>query len=292
MAFSTNTVWNFSTTGHYTYDATITVGSGKATLNAGESSGIITSSNNITTSSWDAINSLSLTFKEGAGYSHRFVFSFDGGTTWKYFTGSWQVVPGTVNAAAIAIYGTHARGVEKIKTWPIENTFAFKCLITRDTVNYPSATGELDLITINYLGSGASIEELSVGSGEPADSGDTLESDLGYQPSYPIRREFVQEVLTQQSANNVPIRRAKGQVVRAFYPDLRWSGVTKSESTTIINFIEDHYETAFSWAAPGEIQNDSADRFYVCVGTPERKQIAYDVYEVTAAFLEVFPNGP
>lgn len=187
-------------------------------------------------------------------YYHRFLISFDGGTTYKGPGVNGRLL--TVAIGDIATDGFTAHQFNEWREWPtiVAGTTSIKIAIgivrTIPTVNEADGfLGQLDLI--HGIAGGATYDAEPDGCDDlPYGSGDEYS---GPEPDFPISFSFDQagsgREFISDSGHSHSVRQT--DFPRLVY-DLQWNGRNQNEIDDLEEFLDDHHDAVFRWLPPGE----------------------------------------
>jgi hypothetical protein len=281
MAFSSNNAIDFSSSTGYTFDAAeFVISGGVGTLDTGETGPTTCTTPSIDTSTWTFINRVEISDEVEGTYRHKYLISFDGGSTWRrYRQGLW----GEVALTSIETTGMTRWQVEAIRDWSLlDDSLSFAVSASRtDTGD----AGEVSGFTVYYL-TGSTEEQVTVPGTEPYEKPtETVEADIGIQPDLPLTLQFIwpSDIVSMTGNYQVCVRRSETYRLML---DVSWSGLTETQRDTLLAFIADHYETPFIWEQAPLHETDEL-AFLFCQ-EPSTTQMGPDVWRVSTRIIQAF----
>lgn len=283
MAFLVNTSVDFSTAVGYTFNgAEFGISGGVGTLDLGVAGPTTCVCPSINTAAWTFLNRVEITETVADSYRHRYLVSFDGGTTYyRYSQGNWIEAA----IASIATVGMLRPQVEQIRNWTLLSTgLVFAVSASRTDV---ADLGEISGFAVYYL-TGSTPEPVDVTGGEPyANPTEALEDVLlpEEEPEMPLSPQYSWPFVDAPFGGNYQMRIAHASRYRVSF-EAAMVAASETRRDAIVAFLQDHAEAPFWWLL---CPLEAAAAF--TASEPQYSQIGVDVWRVTATFTQAFVDG-
>jgi hypothetical protein len=303
MALAVDTSIDFNSDAGYTYDAgNVEFVGGIARIKAAAAAGaysIVAPGIDTQAASWSNVHRVEIDVTEtasagGALYYHRFLVSFDGGSSFNRYTpAGWERLDlAGMSLQEIADIAMPVEVIEAAREWPDPSdifTLVFGILLVKES---GASLGAIDQISIFYrdgVDPTSDFEE-TVLAGEP-DGSDPLPEPNAWpggsiEPDFVVHREVQWPSLTPRTEAGYELGIAIASTTRSAF-ELTWSTLDSADRDTLVDFLRAHYDAAFVWTPPGFA---SAKKF-VIAREPEIETLSESggAHRIRAIIIETLP---
>lgn len=278
MAFSLDETVDFSTAVGYTFNgAEFGIAAGVGTLDAGILGPTTCVCPSINTTTWETINRVAVDETVSGSYRHRYLVSFDGGSTfYRWREGVW--IP--TDLSLIATAGLYRSQLEGIRNWPLLSSgLVFAVSASRSNAAH---TGQVSKFSV-YYSTSTTPQDAIVTGGEPlAAPTESLEDVLSEQPEMPLSPSYEWPFSLVELGGNYQVRapRQSGNH-RTIFDSVVFIAANSTRRDAILAFLASHYAEPFEW----ELCPFEPSKAFLA-SEPSISEPTVGVYRIATRFVE------